>query len=60
VQLEDERTVYKKTVQLKQVHDPIKDNTMFARHQWHMPVVLGTWEAEIRRITVPGQPWQIV
>jgi hypothetical protein len=25
-----------------------------------MPVILATWEAEIRRIMVPGQPRQIV
>jgi hypothetical protein len=31
-----------------------------ARHQWLMPVVLDTQEAEIRRITVQSQPRQIV
>jgi hypothetical protein len=31
-----------------------------ARHQWHMPVILITQEAEIRRITVRSQPGQIV
>jgi hypothetical protein len=24
-------------------------------HQWLMPIILATWEAEIRRITVQGQ-----
>jgi hypothetical protein len=28
--------------------------------QWPTPVILTTWEAEIRRITVGGQPEQIV
>jgi hypothetical protein len=27
-----------------------------ARHQWLKPVILATWEAEIRMITVRGQP----
>jgi hypothetical protein len=29
-------------------------------HQWLMPIILATWEAEIRRITVQGQSLQIV
>jgi hypothetical protein len=28
--------------------------------QWLMPAILVTWKAEIRRITVQGQPGQIV
>jgi hypothetical protein len=30
-------------------------NSMLAGCQWLMPVILATWEAEIRRITVQGQ-----
>jgi hypothetical protein len=26
------------------------------RHWWLIPIILTTWEAEIRRITVQGQP----
>jgi hypothetical protein len=28
--------------------------------QWFMPVILATWEAEVRRIPVQGLPRQIV
>jgi hypothetical protein len=31
-----------------------------ARHQWFMPIILATQEAEISRITVQSQPRQIV
>jgi hypothetical protein len=31
-----------------------------ARHWWLTTVILATQEAEIRRITVQSQPWQIV
>jgi hypothetical protein len=31
-----------------------------ARHLWFTPVILATQEAEIRRIMVQSQPWQIV
>jgi hypothetical protein len=35
--------------------------TMFtSRHLWFTPVILATQEAEIRRIVVRSQPWQIV
>jgi hypothetical protein len=30
-----------------------------ARHQWLMPEILVTKEAEIRRTVVQSQPWQI-
>jgi hypothetical protein len=38
-------------------------NKVFANqagHRWPTPVTLATQEAEIRRITVQSQPWQIV
>jgi hypothetical protein len=31
---------------------------MSARHLWFTPIILATWEAEISRIVVPGQPRQ--
>jgi hypothetical protein len=31
-----------------------------ARYWWLTPVILATWESEIRRILVRGQPRQIV
>jgi hypothetical protein len=31
-----------------------------ARHRWLTPVIPATQEADIRRIEVPRQPWQIV
>jgi hypothetical protein len=31
-----------------------------ARHQWFTHVILATWEAEIGRIKVQGQPGQII
>jgi hypothetical protein len=44
------------------VHDghgsvPIK-HYLQAGHQWLTPVILATWETEIQRILVPGQPRQ--
>jgi hypothetical protein len=33
---------------------------MGARHQWLMPIILTNWYVEIKKITVPGQPGQIV
>jgi hypothetical protein len=35
-------------------------NTTSARHQWLMPAILATLEAEIRRTKVLSQPGQIV
>jgi hypothetical protein len=37
----------------------IKSRRM-TRHQWFMPVIPATQEAEIRRTTVQSQPGQIV
>jgi hypothetical protein len=31
-----------------------------AWQKWLIPVILATWEAKPGRITVSGQPWQIV
>jgi hypothetical protein len=33
---------------------------MISGYWWLIPVILGTWEAKIGRIVVPGQPGQIV
>jgi hypothetical protein len=40
-------------------HTHIYD-VVYASHQWHMPVILATQEAEIRRIKVRSQLRQIV
>jgi hypothetical protein len=32
---------------------------ILARHQWLMPVIITTWEAEIRKIAVESQLRQI-
>jgi hypothetical protein len=37
----------------------IKNILRSAGYWWHMPVILATWEAEIRRIKVQGQPRKI-
>jgi hypothetical protein len=31
-------------------------NEIITEHWWLMPIILATWEAEIQRITVLGQP----
>jgi hypothetical protein len=36
------------------------ENIALARHQWLVPVILATQEAEIRRNVIGSQPWQIV
>jgi hypothetical protein len=39
----------------------LKNEGCWARCLWHMPIILATWEAEIRRILVQqGQPRQTV
>jgi hypothetical protein len=38
----------------------IKQKLISARHQWLTLIILATQEAEIRRIAVQSQPWQIV
>jgi hypothetical protein len=38
----------------------IKKMLRLAGHQWLIPAILGTWEAEIWRIEVQGQPGQTV
>jgi hypothetical protein len=35
----------------------VKKKKIDARHQWLMPVILATQEAEIRRIAVRSQSW---
>jgi hypothetical protein len=42
----------KKREPLSQKHKGLRE----AGHQWLMDIILATWEAEIRRIVVPGQP----
>jgi hypothetical protein len=39
---------------------PFKNKTIQAGCWWLTPVILATWEAKIRRITVQGQPRQII
>jgi hypothetical protein len=38
----------------------LKNSLIPAGRQWLMPVILVTWEVDIRRIMVQGQPRQIV
>jgi hypothetical protein len=37
-----------------------KKIVVWDRHRWLMSIILATWEAEIRRLEVRGQPGQIV
>jgi hypothetical protein len=41
----------------EEVKSPVLNNL---HGQWLMPIIPTTWEAEIKRIKVPGQPGQIV
>jgi hypothetical protein len=38
----------------------LKNLCLHARHRWLTPVILPTWEPEIRRIEVRGQLRQII
>jgi hypothetical protein len=37
-----------------------KEGEELTRHRWLVPVILATWEAEIRIVEVRGHPKQIV
>jgi hypothetical protein len=39
---------------------PVKDKIILARCWWLIPVILTTWQAEMRKIVVQGQPKKIV
>jgi hypothetical protein len=42
------------------VNGHLLKNVPLVRCWWCIPVILATWEAEIRRIVVQGQPGQVV
>jgi hypothetical protein len=42
----------------KEFYNELVPKKLHGRHWWLTPVILVTWESEIRRITVLGQPSQ--
>jgi hypothetical protein len=36
----------------------VSEKARKARHWWFMPIILTSWEAEIQRIVISGQPQQ--
>jgi hypothetical protein len=38
----------------------LKISVLLARHWWFTPIILATWEAEIKRMEVQGQSAQTI
>jgi hypothetical protein len=51
--------MFVKNAQLARWESPPRSFCL-VRHQWLTSIILAKWEAEIRRLTVQGQPRQIV